>query len=152
MLEMWIAGTLGFSMPQASTFVCSFERHYHGCCCPSSRTSRVVGIQDGGASSMVASHDTIMQVILACMTRVSLGGVQVLVLQCQQVLSFRWRSHLPRGLVPCLPVWVGEVKGRVQVFMVPGSTPLLILKALKVKMDYEGDMTSVMGESWTTSL
>ena len=38
----------------------------------------------------------------------------------------------------------------------PGATPLLIgrpiLKALKVKMDYETDMISVMGEDWTTAL
>ena len=55
-----------------------------------------------------------------------------------------------------LPVWVGGTKGRIQCFLVPGEMPILIgrpiLKALRVKMDYDTDQVSIMGEPWTKAL
>ena len=44
-----------------------------------------------------------------------------------------------------LPVWIGGTTGRIQCFLVEGEMPLL--KALKVKVNYDTDMVSVLGES-----
>ena len=53
-------------------------------------------------------------------------------------------------------LWIGGEKGRIQCFLVDGSTPLLVgrpvLKALKVKLDYDQDMCSVMGRDPTVAL
>ncbi|CAE7540759.1 GIP, partial [Symbiodinium necroappetens] len=50
----------------------------------------------------------------------------------------------------------GGIHGRIQCFLVSGEMPVLIgrpiLKALKVKMDYDHDKVSIMGEPWTEAL
>ena len=49
-----------------------------------------------------------------------------------------------------------HLKGRIQCFLVCGSKPILmgrpLLKALKVKVDYDTDQVSVIGEPWTSVL
>lgn len=61
-------------------------------------------------------------------------------------LHSEWSVHLP--------VWIAGKYGRLQCFIVEGSTPMLIgrpiLKALKVKVNYDDDTYSVDGSPWET--
>ena len=54
------------------------------------------------------------------------------------------------------PVFIREICGRLQAFIVEGDTPLFvgrpILKALQVKTDFERDLCSVLGSEYTTAL
>ena len=116
---------------------------------------RVVGVQDGGASSVVSGHDTMMDIILALLEK-GLDLLDVRFTRANKSFLFGGDHTSVADWCVHLPVWVGGVKGRIQVFLVPGSTPFLIgrpiLKALKVKMDYDTDLISVMEEPWTQSL
>ena len=116
---------------------------------------RIVGLQDSGASSMVAGHGFIMDMVQAFVE----NGVHpddFRFARTNKTFLFGGdnRSHADWCLH--LPVWVGGVKGRIQCFVVPGEMPVLIgrpiLKALKVKMDYDHDKVSIMGEPWTEAL
>ena len=119
------------------------------------RFGRCVGLQDGGASSMVGGHDYVMEVI----TEYVAAGLDPETLAFSQTN----KSFLFGGDHRCiadwsvhLPVWIGGTKGRIQCFLVEGSMPILVgrplLKALKVKVDYDTDMVSVLGEPWTAVL
>ena len=122
---------------------------------PAAFNGQVVGIQDGGASSVVCGHELLMEILSAFLQK-DVSPSEFLFSRCNKTFLFGGDTTSIADWCIHLPIWVGGVKGRVQCFIVPGSTPMLIgrpiLKALKVKMDYETDMISVMGEEWTTAL
>ncbi|CAE7901478.1 GIP [Symbiodinium sp. KB8] len=116
---------------------------------------RVVGLQDGGASSMVGGHDFMMAAIQAFVEK----GVHpdaFLFARTHKTFLFGGDNRSLADWCLHLPVWVGGVRGRIQCFLVPGEMPILvgrpILKALKVKMDYDHDKVSITGEPWTEAL
>ena len=101
------------------------------------------GTLDGGASCVVLGHETLMHYIehyhqLGFPTEhyhfrpaskmLQFGG--------DRTLDAQWTIHLP--------ICVEGNLGRVQTYVVPGSTPLLIgrpiLKALKIHLNYIEDM------------
>ena len=125
-----------------------------------------VGMQDGGASSMVGGHDVVMEVISSFAQR-GLDPDTLAFTRTNKNFLFGGDHRCLADWSVHLPVWIGGVKGRIQCFLVSGTMPILIgrplLKALKVKVDYDTDRVSVMGgrgegqgrragEEWTTIL
>ncbi|CAE7334635.1 RE2, partial [Symbiodinium microadriaticum] len=111
---------------------------------------RIVGLQDGGASSIVGGHGFIMDV------EKGVHPDSFLFARTNKTFLFGGDNRSVADWCVHLPVWVGGVHGRIQCFLVSGEMPVLIgrpiLKALKVKMDYDHDQVSIMGEPWTEAL
>ena len=137
--------------PRGEGFVTSGDTNLS----PTAFNGTAIGIQDGGASSVVCGHEFLMD-LLAALHQKNVNRAEFLFSRCNKTFLFGGDTTSIADWCIHLPTWVGGVKGRVQCFIVPGATPLLIgrpiLKALKIKMDYETDMISVMGEDWTTAL
>ena len=116
---------------------------------------RCVGLQDGGASSMVGGHDFVMEVITEFVSK-GLDPETLAFTQVNKSFLFGGDHRSLADWSVHLPVWIGGTKGRIQCFLVEGTMPILIgrplLKALKVKVNYDTDMVSVLGEGWTSVL
>ena len=116
---------------------------------------RIVGLQDGGASSMVGGHGFMMDVVQAFVEQ-GVHPDSFLFARTNKTFLFGGDNRSVADWCVHLPVWVGGVHGRIQCFLVSGEMPVLIgrpiLKALKVKMDYDHDKVSIMGEPWTEAL
>ena len=116
---------------------------------------RIVGLQDGGASSVVCGHETLVD-ILDGFVKKGVNANEFLFSKTHKSFFFGGDHSTVAEWCVHLPIWIGGEKGRIQCFIVDGSTPLLvgrpILKALKVKLDYDQDMCSVMGQDPTTAL
>ncbi|CAE7846298.1 TY5A [Symbiodinium microadriaticum] len=116
---------------------------------------RVVGLQDGGASSMVGGHGFLMDVVQAFVEK-GVHPDSFLFARTNKTFLFGGDNRSVADWCVHLPVWVGGIHGRIQCFLVSGEMPVLIgrpiLKALKVKMDYDHDKVSIMGEPWAEAL
>ncbi|CAE7831349.1 unnamed protein product, partial [Symbiodinium microadriaticum] len=119
------------------------------------RFGRCVGLQDGGASSMVGGHDYVMEVITEYVEK-GLDPETLAFTQTNKSFLFGGDHRCLADWSVHLPVWIGGTKGRIQCFLVEGAMPILIgrplLKALKVEVDYDTDMVSVLGEPSTSVL
>ena len=112
---------------------------------------QVCGIMDNGASSVLAGHNTLMD-LLRCL---HLHNVDVAAIRFRSVNKmFHFggdASSLAKWCVH-LPVTVGERNGRIQVFIVEGDTPLLLGRPLlaffNIKVDYANDLMTVGDSTW----
>ncbi|CAE7693968.1 RE1, partial [Symbiodinium necroappetens] len=118
------------------------------------RLDPCVGLQDGGASSMVGGHDFVMEVITEFVSK-GLDPETLAFTQVNKSFLFGGDHRSLADWSVHLPVWIGGTKGAFS-FLVEGTMPILIgrplLKALKVKVNYDTDMVSVLGEGWTSVL
>ena len=100
---------------------------------------------------MVAGHDVVMDYVDYLIQK----GIKVDALQfrlCDKTFHFGGDRELHSEWSVHLPVWIANKYGRLQCFIVEGNTPMLlgrpILKALKVKVNYDDDTYSVDGSPW----
>ena len=116
---------------------------------------RCVGIQDGGASSVVTGHGYLMKLLDGFLSQ-GVSAEEFRFSRTDKTFLFGGDNRAQASWCIHLPVWVGGTKGRIQCFIVEGNMPLLVgrpvLKALKVKTDYELDRCSVMDEPWSEAL
>ena len=118
---------------------------------PTTPTTGYFATQDGGASSMVAGHNIVMGYVDYLIQK----GIKIDDLQfrlCDKTFHFGGDRELHSEWSVHLPVWIANKYGRLQCFIVEGNTPMLlgrpILKALKVKVNYDDDTYSVDGSPW----
>jgi hypothetical protein len=109
------------------------------------------GIQDGGASSMVIGHNTLMKV----MDHLGEKGVKTATYKfhpTEKVFAFGGDARREAAWSVRLPVWVQQQHGYIECFVVEGNTPLLIgrpiLAALQVKTDFSSNTVSVLNNEW----
>ena len=111
---------------------------------------RAAGVQDGGASSVVCGHETLMNV-LTLLKNKGARQDEFLFSRTQKSFLFGGMPQVsPTGACtsPCgLPV----PRGGSSVSSLPATPRSLsaVLKALGVKTDYQADLVSVLGEEWT---
>ncbi|CAK9022902.1 unnamed protein product, partial [Durusdinium trenchii] len=111
----------------------------------------VFGILDTGASSVVVGHQTMLTVLTYLQTH----GVDIVCIEfrpANKLFQFggdhtghaAWSIHLP--------VIIDNKSGRIQVFIVDGSTPFLvgrpILAHFGIKIDYQKDTLSYNDGPW----
>ena len=119
------------------------------------RPQSVLGTLDNGASSVLIGHNTLMKnlsVLQACGRDLR----HLCFRPVDKTFHFggdassraEWSIHLP--------VNVGGIFGRLQVFVIPGDTPFLVgrpvLKHFKIQIDYASDKISFGGNSWTSAI
>jgi hypothetical protein len=109
------------------------------------------GIQDGGASSMVIGHNTLMKVI----DHMGERGVKTsrfLFHPTDKVFAFGGGARREALWSVRLPIYVQKQHGYVECSVVEGDTPLLIgrpiLSALQVKTDFATNAISVLSNDW----
>ena len=107
--------------------------------------------QDGGASSMVSGHTTFMSYLQHSLQRgIPLSHFRFR--EADKIFHFGGDRELRSNWSVHMPVHINGNCGRIQCFLVPGSTPMLmgrpILKALNVKVDYTTDQFSTDGTNW----
>ena len=109
------------------------------------------GIQDGGASSMVIGHNTLMKVI----DHMGEHGVKTsrfLFHPVDKVFAFGGDARCEAQWSVRLPIYVQNQHGYAECFVVDGDTPLLvgrlILSALQVKTDFATNTISVLDSEW----
>ena len=109
------------------------------------------GMQDGGASSVVCGHDTLMQIMDFMRERGVLAD-HYRFLQTDKVFGFGGDASRLADWSVRLPCFIGGQGGYMECFLVEGSTPLLvgrpILRALKIRMDYENEKMSIRDGPW----
>ena len=109
------------------------------------------GIQDGGASSVVCGHDTLMQVIGDLMKR-GVPQSNFHFTPANKTFGFGGDASRAANWAVRLPCWIGGKSGFMETFIVPGSTPLLvgrpILQALRVQMNFETGQMSINDQQW----
>ena len=109
------------------------------------------GAQDGGASSMVCGHETLMRII-AHMQSFGVPLERYQFFATNRLFTFGGDGMKPSEWTCKMPVYVNGKSGYVECFIVEGGAPLLIgrpiLKALKVKVDWENDRYSTDDENW----
>ena len=104
------------------------------------------GIQDGGASSVVCGHETLMKIIDYMRGR----GVQperFLFMPTNKTFGFGGDASRQADWSVRLPVYLSGKAGYMECFIVEGATPLLIgrpiLQALKLQMNYDTNHADV---------
>ncbi|CAJ1454178.1 unnamed protein product, partial [Effrenium voratum] len=111
----------------------------------------ITGLQDGGASSVICGHDTMMNIVTD-MVRKNVNPREFKFSRTHKTIRFGGDGNSIASWCIHLPVFMAGYKGRLQVFLVEGRTPLLvgrpILEALKLKVDYEQQTCSILGEPW----
>ena len=109
------------------------------------------GLQDGGASSMVCGHQTLMQNI-EYMNGCGVPLERYTFHPTTKLFGFGGDAMRKAEWTVKLPVYVNGKSGIIECFLVDGSTPLLvgrpILKALKVRVDWDKDLISYGTEDW----
>ena len=107
--------------------------------------------QDGGASSMVAGHNVVMGYVDHLIQK-GVNADRLRFRLCDKTFHFGGDRELHAEWSIHLPVWIANKYSRLQCFIVEGNTPMLlgrpILKALKVKVNYDDDTYSVDGSPW----
>ena len=106
------------------------------------------GMQDGGASSVVIGHNTLMKVIDYMRGR-GVGPDRFKFIATNKTFGFGGDAQRQADWSCRLPVYICGQTGYLETFVVEGSTPLLvgrpILQALQMKMDYETGKMSILG-------
>ena len=109
------------------------------------------GMQDGGASSLVCGHSVLMEIIVHMHSK----GVPVeryVFYPSSKLFGFGGDAMRRAEWTVKLPIYVNGRSGLVECFVVDGSTPMLvgrpILKALKIKVDWENDLYSFDNGPW----
>ena len=109
------------------------------------------GIQDGGASSMVCGHETLMNII-DYMSDHGLKTSRYQFMATDKTFAFGGDARRSAEWSVRLPVYIKGQHGFIECFVVNGATPLLIgrpiLAALEVKTDYAQSKVSVLGSAW----
>jgi len=78
--------------------------------------------QDGGASSMVAGHNTVMNYVdYLIQNNVKVNNLEFRI--CDKTFHFGGDRELHSEWSVHLPVWIAGKYGRLQCFIVDGSTP-----------------------------
>ena len=106
------------------------------------------GIQDGGASSVVCGHDTLMQIVDYLRPR-GVHPDRFQFLRTNKLFGFGGDAARTAEWSVRLPCYIGGYSGYMECFIVDGflvGRP--ILKALKVCMDYESGTMSVNDGEW----
>ena len=113
------------------------------------------GLQDGGASSMVCGHETLMNII----EHVNQRGVPLeryTFHPTTKMFGFGGDAMRKAEWTVKLPVYVDGQSGMIECFLVGGATPLLvgrpILKSLKVKVDWDKDLISYGDQAWKPAI
>ena len=100
---------------------------------------------------MVCGHQTLMQII-ECMHVCDVPLERYTFPPTTKTFGFGGDAMRKAEWTVKLPVYVNGKSGLVECFLVDGSTPLLIgrpiLKALKVRVDWNKDMISYDEEDW----
>lgn len=113
------------------------------------------GIQDGGASSCVVGHNTLMKIIDYTHGR-GLTADRFVFMATDKMFGLGGDARRPADWSVRLPVYVNGNCGYLETFIIEGNTPLLIgrpiLAALKVKMDFSNCTYSVLDFSWRDNL
>ena len=121
------------------------KRHPRGL--PSLSSFGWFGMQDGGASSVVIGHNTLMQVV-DHMVRRGLSLDRYLFIPTNKTFGFGGDAQRQADWSCRLPVYIQGKTGYLECFVVEGSTPLLvgrpILQALKVCMNHATSKMTVM--------
>ena len=109
------------------------------------------GLQDGGASSMVCGHETLMNII-EYMYGKGVPLERYTFHPTTKLFGFGGDAMRKAEWTVRLPVYVNGASGLIECFLVGGSTPLLvgrpILKALKVKVDWDQDLIKYGDADW----
>ena len=107
------------------------------------------GIQDGGASSVVVGHETLMR-IMDHMTQRGLSVDRYLFMATDKMFGFGGDTSRRADWSVGLPVSIGGNCGYMEGFVIEGATPLLrpILQALKINMNYQDNQMTVAGGPW----
>eukprot|EP00435_Cladocopium_sp_Y103_P020560 s2023_g5.t1 len=109
------------------------------------------GIQDGGASSMVCGHETLMKIIDHMSDR-GLKTSRYQFMPTDKTFAFGGDARRAAEWSVRLPVYIKGQHGFIECFVVNGATPLLIgrpiLAALEVKTDYAQSKVSVLASAW----
>ena len=109
------------------------------------------GIQDGGASSVVCGHETLMQIMDHMQAR-GFSADHYRFLATDKVFGFGGDASRRADWSVRLPCFIDGRGGFMECFLVEGATPLLIgrpiLRALKIRMDYESEQISIRDGPW----
>ena len=109
------------------------------------------GLQDGGASSMVCGHETLMHII-EFMHNKGVPVERYTFHPTTKLFGFGGDATRKADWTVRLPVYVNGASGLIECFLVDGATPLLIgrpiLKALKVKVDWDKDLICYGDTAW----
>ena len=109
------------------------------------------GLQDGGASSVVCGHETLMSIIDYMCGR-GMSTDRYLFMATNKTFGFGGDATRQSDWSVRLPVYINDKAGYMECFVIEGSTPLLIgrpiLQALKVKMNYEDNQMTIQGGPW----
>ena len=109
------------------------------------------GIQDGGASSVVVGHETLMR-IMDHMTPRGLSVDRYLFMATDKMFGFGGDTSRRADWSVRLPVYIGGNCGYMECFVIEGATPLLvgrpILQALKINMNCQDNQMTVAGGPW----
>ena len=110
--------------------------------------------QDGGASAMLGGHRRVMKAIGHLISR-GVAESRFEFSRADKIFLFGGDASGHASWAVHLSVVISGVPGRLQTFIVEGDTPILIgrpvLKALKVKTDFERDLCSTLGGEFTTA-
>ena len=109
------------------------------------------GLQDGGASSVVCGHTTLMRIV-DYLKHKGVSPDNFKLLATNKTFGFGGDASRQADWSCRLPAWIDGKRGFMECFIVEGSTPLLIgrpiLQALKIQMDYNDNKMSVQGGPW----
>ena len=109
------------------------------------------GIQDGGASSVVVGHITLMHVVDYMKYR-GVSPDRFLFMPTNKTFSFGGDASRQADWSVRLPVYINGKSGYMECFVVDGSTPLLvgrpILQALNVEMNFKDGEMSIKDSPW----
>ena len=109
------------------------------------------GIQDGGASSVVVGHITLMHVV-GYMKYRGVSPDRFLFMPANKTFSFGGDASRQADWSVRFPVYTNGKSGYMECFVVDGSTPLLvgrpILQALNVEMNFKDREMSIKDSPW----
>ena len=117
--------------------------------------SALRGTLDNGASSVLIGHNTLMK-NLKTLHDAGRNLQHLCFRPVDKTFHFGGDASSRSEWSVHLPVNVGGVFGRLQVFVIPGDTPFLlgrpILKHFKIQIDYAADKISIDGGKWTSTV
>ena len=108
--------------------------------------------QDGGASSLVCGHEVMLRYIQHYLDHGASPSDFFFRRVCR-TFHFGGDNQSQAEWSALLPVHIDGRAGRVECFVVPGSTPMLVgrpvLAALCLRIDYATNSMSLNGNTWT---